>query len=138
MLVCSLFFMVSPNEGDIDKFKLRQLQSSYTKLFKNYYSKLCINKFIFLFYMLYICLWNLKVHSPLRLALQIPMTSSQKSTLLRSLCGVLLNLSKVGAAQALFLLLPQHKLNLVLCNRICAISKSQRPKGRGGGDKILI
>ena len=51
-------------------------------------------------------LWNLKFHSPLRLALQIPMISSQKSTLLRSLCGVMLNLSKVGAPQALFLLLP--------------------------------
>ena len=40
----------------------------------HYYSKLCINKFIFLFHVIYI--WNLKVQSPLRLALQIPIISS--------------------------------------------------------------
>ena len=33
------------------------------------------------------------------------------------------------------MLLPQNKIDLVLCNRICAISKSQRDPG-GGGDKI--
>ena len=31
------------------------------------------------------------------------------------------------------MLLPQNKIDLVLCNRICAISKSQRDRG---GDKI--
>ena len=102
---------------------------NYSIVIQNY-SKTIIQNFVQInSFSCFICctyLWNLKVHSPLRLALQIPMTSSYKSTLLRSLCGVMLNLSKVGAPWALFMLLPQDKLNLVLCNRICAISKSQR------------
>ena len=36
----------------INIFKLLQLYSNYTKLFKNYCSKLCIDKFIFMFHML--------------------------------------------------------------------------------------
>ena len=56
MLVCSLLFMVLTfqNEDGINIFKLRQLLNNYTKLFKNYCSKLCTNKFIFMLHMLYI------------------------------------------------------------------------------------
>ena len=138
MLVCSLFFMISlPQFALCFSWFLFQMKVTLTNLnYDNYrvviqnYSKNIIQNFVQInSFSCSICctyLWNLKVHSPLRLALQIPMNSSQKSTLLRSLCGVMLNLSTVAAPQALFLLLPQHKLNLVLCNKICAISKSQR------------
>ena len=101
--LCFSWFLTFQNEDGINIFKLRQLQSNYAKLLKNYCSKLCTNKFIFMFHMLYILI-EFKSSLSIKACIKNNNDFFIETNLLRSLCGVMPNQAKVGVPQALRLL----------------------------------